>query len=76
MVEGRLYSRAPEMSSKVFNELVEELQCEARTAYLRAQLNKSRQSWLRAAAVLRRKGVDVDYANIPHLAWLEEVGWL
>lgn len=66
----------PEMSSKVFDELAKELQCETRTTYLRKQINKERRVWLRAAAILRRKGVDVDYENIPHLAWLEEVGRL
>ena len=64
------------MSSKVFDELAKELQCEARIRYLRSQFNKERRVWLRAAAILRRKGVDVDYENIPHLAWLEEVGRL
>lgn len=64
-----------EVSSKVFDELAQELQCETRTIYLRNQFNKERQVWLRAAAaVLRRKGVDVDYENVPHLAWPEDVG--
>jgi hypothetical protein len=29
-----------------------------------------RDQWLRAAAVLRRKGVVVDYASIDHLKWM------
>jgi hypothetical protein len=26
--------------------------------------------WLRAAALMRKYGVDVDYANILHLKWM------
>ena len=75
-LENVLSTGLPQMSSRVFDELVKEMQCETRTKYLTERVNKERQNWLRAAAVLRRKGVDVDYANIPHLAWLEEVGRL
>lgn len=71
-----LSTGSPEMLNKVCAELAEELQCETRYKYLRTVCNKERRAWLRAAAVLRRKGVDVDYKNIPHLAWLEEVGRL
>lgn len=75
-LDNVLSTGSPEMSSKVFKELAKELQCETRNSFLRVRLNKERRVWLRAAAVLRRKGVDIDYANIPHLAWLEEVGRL
>jgi len=68
-----LSTGSPQMSCKVSDDLAEELQIKAR---LRKRLNYERRVWMRAAAVLRRKGVDVDYANIPHLAWLEEVGRL
>jgi hypothetical protein len=37
---------------------------------IRERLGKVRDQWLRAAAVLRLKGVVVDYANIDHLAWM------
>jgi len=73
-LENVLSTGLPEMSYQVFDKLAEELQCETHGRWLRRHLNKERQVWLRAAAVLRRKGVDVDYANIPHLTWLEEVG--
>lgn len=68
-----LSTGSPERLSKVFDGLLKELQCETRGHYLRVWLNDERQAWMRAAAVLRRKGVDVDYADIPHLKWLEEV---
>jgi len=64
------------MSSKVHDDLIEELQFDNVYSQLRRRLGKERQVWMRAAAVLRKKGVDVTYANIPHLAWLEEVGRL
>jgi hypothetical protein len=75
-LENVLSTGLPEMSYQVFDKLAEELQCETHGSWLRRHLNKERQVWLRAAAVLRRKGVDVDYANIPHLTWLEEAGRL
>jgi hypothetical protein len=66
----------PEFTSGPLNQLAEELQCDTRKGErtLRRYLNKEREVWMRAAAVLRRQGVDVDYANIPHLAWLDDVG--
>lgn len=64
---------SPEMSSKVHDDLVEEMQYDNRHYHLRERLSKERQNWMRAAAVLRKKGINVDYANIPHLACLEEV---
>lgn len=39
-------------------------------ALLRDWINSEIRMWLRSAAVLELKGVKVDYANIPHLAWL------
>jgi hypothetical protein len=74
--ENVLSTGSPEMSSRNFDELAEELQCRGFHGYLRMRLNKERRAWMRAAAVLRRMGVYVDYKNIPHLAWLEEVGRL
>lgn len=69
--ENVLLTGSPTMSSKAFDELAEELQCGNKNSWLRKQLNKERTEWMRAAAVLRRKNISVDYANIPHLAWLE-----
>jgi hypothetical protein len=37
---------------------------------VQAGIKKERDKWLRSAAVLRLKGIDVDYASIPQLAWL------
>jgi hypothetical protein len=74
--ENVLLTGSPEMSSRTFDELAEELQCSVKNGYFRVRLNKERRVWMRAAAVLRRKGVSVEYANIPHLAWLEEMGRL
>lgn len=59
--------------ARFFDKLAEELQCETHDGWLKRRLNKEHQVWLRAAVVLRRKSVDVDYAIIPHLTWLEEV---
>lgn len=67
-----LSTGSPEMPSKVFKEP----QCQTRGQYLRVRLNGERQILMSAAAVLRRKGVDVDYADMTHLKWLEEVGQL
>lgn len=40
-----------------------------------ASLKKSLRSevvlWLRAAPVLRREGVDIDYASVPQLTWTQ-----
>lgn len=75
-LENVLLTGSPEISSKVHDNLIEELQFDNIHSQLRRRLGKERQTWMRAAAVLRKKSVDVDYANIPHLAWLEEVGRL
>ena len=66
----------PEFTSREFDQLAEELQLDSTKGkvYLRTRLNMEREVWMRAAAVLRRQSVDVDYAGIPHLAWLEDVG--
>lgn len=39
-------------------------------ALFKAWIMREVRMWLRSAAVLELKGVKVDYANIPHLAWL------
>jgi hypothetical protein len=75
-LENVLSTGSPEMSGKVHDDLVEELQLNKKDYNFRRRLGNERRTWMRAAAVLRRKGVDEDNANIPHLAWLEEVGRL